>query len=382
MKKIYSSIILLALLIAGCSKKLILKNYYFNGKKNQITTKPVKQDFFVNKELGDSLKTKWILDVYGSFSNNSLTVYEKILFVSGLGGRITAFNLKTGKEFGVIKNKGEIRSAPIIKGRKVIFVLNDYKENFGTFHVYDLDYGTEKTVKIDYGSNNKLLTDGKLFYVLSNNGNLFAVNINAKVKWQIKTNEQTLCSPLMIEDYIVWGNQKGKIYVVNKNLKKILYSKNISGGFNSEVTGESKYFYIADINGIAYKIRINNGNVIWKYDTKAPVKNGITFDDKRAFIGNLNGDLFCVNKYSGELYWEKSLGGLIDTTPLIFKDNLIQPNLQKKVDIVSIRSGRIVKTIKVGGRCKTAPIYSNGMIFLGTDYGKIYTFVINGSANE
>ena len=374
--KIFIYLFVLSVALSGCAKPLIFVNFVSNyGDFNRVTSGGVKA-FYTDRTLGDSLKLIWNEKTHGGYANTFLRAYKDILFVPDLSGIITAFDFKTGKELGAIKNNGEIRAAPILYKTTLIFIVNNLNENYGTLHFYNLTNGWDYKVKIPFGSKGELLGTKENLFVLAKNGTLYKFNYQRRKLWQTNATGLTFCSPTLDANQIFFGNQKGELISVDSKTGKIWYRRKISAGFEGGITSFNGSLFIGDKNGIVYKVSTDEGRVVWKFDTGSKIKNFITFHNKQIFVGNLAGKLYSFNMDTGEVNWTSYIGGVINATPLIFNNYIVQPNLNKNTYIIDINNGKIKRTIKFDNKCRTAPGYYQGMLYFGIDNGEIYAYEV------
>ncbi len=366
-------LIVLSLLVASCGKPLMLKNKVFRNLNPYAFGRFSQRIFFVPKSIDDSLELSWTAETHGSYSNTSFIATDSVLYVGDLSGRITAFNKFTGKELGVIKNKGEIKVAPLVKGKTIVFISNELKESVFTIHFYDLRTGKESVKEFPGSCGNEMLAYKKYLYVLSDQGILYQFNFKGKMNWEVKSKVFTVSSPAGQQNSVWWGNTKGEIIGVDKN-GNVIYRRKHSSGFESGVSVRDIFLFLPTVNGTIVKFDLVKKEVVWRFDTKGKIKNFIVFNDKKVFAGNLNGTVYCLNINDGKLVWKTETGGVINATPLLFRNILVQPNLFKKVDLINTENGEIEKTIKFEKRVKSSPLYNTGMIYFGTDYGEIFAY--------
>ena len=88
----------------------------------------------------------------------------------------------------------------------------------------------------------------------------------------------------------------------------------------------------------------------------------------------MNGDFYTLDKKNGALIWMNSLGGLINTSPLIFDNLIIQLNLQKRIDLIDKTDGEILQQIEFDSRCRTTPIYFSNKLYFGVDKGEVFCY--------
>ncbi len=101
-------------------------------------------------------------------------------------------------------------------------------------------------------------------------------------------------------------------------------------------------------------------------------------DKKNVYAGNLNGDFFSLNKNTGELNWQIQTKGIINTTPLITNDFIVQPNVDKKVLFINPSNGTIENAIEFDRRTKLTPVLYDSLLFLGSDRGILHAYKCYG----
>ena len=119
MKKII--IILSFSLIVGCSSSYIKVPVPKSENSYDMFGKTGKREFYIAQSIGDSLIKKWEAETNGSFPNSSITVYDSLVFINDLSGRVYCIGLNTGKTLGQLKNKGAVYTSPVIDNSTLIF---------------------------------------------------------------------------------------------------------------------------------------------------------------------------------------------------------------------------------------------------------------------
>jgi hypothetical protein len=119
--KILSLILLLSLF--GCGRSIIKVVTQLDDEPYQMFGKTPSREFFIPVEVTDSLNLLWENDIYGTFPNSSVSVYDELVFVNDLSGRIFCFNINDGKEIGKIKYDGAVYSTPIPFKTTIVYFL-------------------------------------------------------------------------------------------------------------------------------------------------------------------------------------------------------------------------------------------------------------------
>ncbi len=375
LRRILIILTVLALSLFSCSKPLILQKYRFKKSGAVFFGKTPHRNFYVPETISDNPDSLWEAETHGSYSNSSFIVYDSLLYAPDLSGRIYAFRKTNGKEIGVIKNKGEIAVAPVLKNKKIVFVLNELKERIFTVHFYSLNNGKEVVSEFNGSCRNELLVLNDKIFLLSDNGVLYKFDFNGKKIWEIKTKTESVSSPVGWNKQILWGNLKGEIVSVSEK-GKITFRKKISEGFEGGVVIVNNNLIIPTVDGTLINYDLENKRIAWKFETGSGIKNFPVHNNKDIFTGTLNGKVFSVNLKTGKENWRISTGGLINTTPLLFKNVLVQPNLFKRVDFINVQNGKVIHTINLEGRAKSSPCYDSGIIYFGIDYGEILAYKV------
>ena len=378
LKNLFIYISVLAIIsIAGCTKPLILKNIIADKKGHLMFGSSPERNFFIPEVLPDSLEHRWTAETEGGFGKNSVVIYDTLIVVGDLAGIIYAFGASYGYLIGKEKYKGSISVAPALTSFRVFFVLNDFDEPYFTLKFYDYIQGKILDETIVPGSCNNeliLLEDGLL--VLTERGKLVKFNLVAFKEWEVDTDELTICSPAYSDNIVVFGNMKGEIIGINIEKREVEYREKISSGFQSGISISDGYGYIADRDGILYKIDISNGDVQWRYDSGSRISSMPATDEKSVYCGNLKGEIFSLNKIDGKLNWKIATEGIINTPPLVFKNVLIQPDGNKKAHFISVDSGEIIKILEFDRRVKMSPVYNDNTLYFGTDNNQIHSYKV------
>lgn len=367
--------VLLALIAGGCSSSIVIKDAKYESPSYSMFGENPARNFYVPADLGDSLKLKWEGEINGSFSPTSITAYENNIFVPDLSGRVYAFNSENGKELGFIKYKGAIVPAPVVNNFILTFPLTEYKENNSSIYNYNFRSGQEESkyeVQGKVESEPVKTKDGIIF--LTEQGKAFKYdNGNSRV-WEFDSKGFIHSSAAMAGGRLIFGNDKGIIYILNSENGSLIHEEKTGTGFEGGFTISGDTAFTADNSGVIYAVNMNSGSVFWKFSTGYKINVFPAVDNNFVYIGNLRGDIYKLQRNDGKPVWKISTGGVINTTPLLFNDYLLQPDLNKKIYFISLSSGKIRKTLNYDGRVKLSPVYYKETLYLGVDNGKVMAY--------
>lgn len=336
------------------------------------------REFYVPVNVSDTLQLLWENSVNGSFTNSSVSVYDDLVFVNDLSGRVYCFRLEDGKQLGKIKYKGAVYSAPIPFNNLLIFPVALEKENLTELVYYNFSAGKELDVIELPG---RVLTemvaveDGVIFN--TEIGAAFKFDLHGNKIWETITKVPTRSSPSMKNNLYIFGNDNGEIIALDASTGDSVYVSTIGGSFFGGSTIVDNVIYIGNNNGKLFALNFDDGKVIWEFDSGARILMTPAVDDKNIIFGNLAGNLFSLNKSDGKVSWKTEFKGVLNTTPLLTENMIIVPEVFFAFHLVNKFDGKIVKDYYLDGRAKFSPVYFRNILFIGYDNGNIraYEFV-------
>ena len=145
-------------------------------------------------------------------------------------------------------------------------------------------------------------------------GNIYLSGIdNVFLKKKIGKNKFSLShaisSPLLIENNIIFSDDKGTIFKITESGKK-LWHKNIYNKAYKRIYKKlvfsiyKKNIYIADNIGFIYSIKLETGELNWIKNHGIPLKSNIKVYKNKIFLINQDNRLICFNIKDGSKMWD------------------------------------------------------------------------------
>lgn len=364
--------------LLGCTKDIVIKNTSVEAESLAMYGKNPQRNFYYDIEKKYNLDLEWNSETHGNFGNTSFVIYDTTLITTSLSGRVTAFNLFSGKKVGELRYNGEIEQTAIINNISLIFILNELKEKYSTLVIYDFKNSREiNSVRLNGKFNNELLLVGKNIFVISDFGDLYSFSPIGSILWKKQLGFEVHSNPAADDQFIYIASLDGKLLKINKDNGDTIYDKIVSRGFQSGISLDSNNIYIGDIEGNIFSITKLNGDTNWKFKTSSKIISTPALDRKNIYVGNLNGDLYSINSNNSELNWFHKSNGLINSPCIVFENLIIQPNLFMKIEILDKNDGQILNLIKYDSRVRTTPIFYKDKLLIGVDKGEIYCYSFN-----
>lgn len=370
--------VMFSFVLIKCSQPIILKNKIDEQKGILQFGITSDRNFFVDKNISYTLEQIWSNETYGSFSNSSLLVYDKYLFVSDLSGRLFVFDRLNGKQIGYEKFSGEILVSPIINSFRIYIPVNNSEKKYSTIITFDFLQGKIlNELKIDGKINFELIKADDGILVITNKGEICKVNFIGDLEWKVKLDFEIISNASLKNNLCFLGNNKSELILFDLAKKEIIKKIKLQSNITSGIAFENDFLFFTTEDGTVYSYNYVNNKINWYVKTNS---KAITFpvqDSKNIYIGNLGGEYFCFEKISGKIIWKFSSNSLFNSTPLLFNNLIVIPDNNKKVYLRDVKNGNVLSTLNFERRVKLTPLFYEGIIYFGVDRGEIYAYKVS-----
>tara|TARA_A100001015_G_C15020772_1_gene727861 strand:- start:777 stop:2078 length:1302 start_codon:yes stop_codon:yes gene_type:complete len=198
---------------------------------------------------------------------------------------------------------------------------NNLKNNIG-IRDYDGELKIFKKVKYKKISNSLLSQSDIIFgknylIIFDGDGSLIKLDKDYNIIWKknyySKLEKKT--KPFLFlkkkDNILIVADNISKLYAININNGDLIWSKNHSSAFNSEIKIFGENFFISDLNNLFMSISIKNGVENWSFQSedffiKTLNKASVVADNKTVYFLNTIGDLTALDIKSGFLKWQIS----------------------------------------------------------------------------
>jgi len=216
-------------------------------------------------------------------------------------------------------------------------------------------------------------------------GNIFLSSVNNNfLKKKVGKNKfsisKVLSSPLIVDDNIIFSDDTGTIFNINKkgkiNWKKNIYKKIYKKIYkNLTFIIYKNHIYIADNIGFIYKITLENGELVWIKNHGIPLKSNIKIFNNNIFLINQDNRLLCLDVITGSLIWD-----VRSISTFIKSQNFLGLAISEKGDIFMLgSSGDLFKINSRSGRVYWSLNVTDSLSAYDTDFFKSSDIVIDES---
>ena len=184
---------------------------------------------------------------------------------------------------------------------------NGTLKSISKFKFSKIDNFNQLEPEIIFDKNNVIFFDDK--------GSILKFDSFSKLIWKKNyyTKAEKKSKPILFfannKNTLVVADSIAKYYAININNGELLWSKNNSAPFNSQVKIYKDKFFAIDFENILRCYSIKDGTELWQVKTdqsfiKSQKKLSLVIVDNNVYFNNSIGDVSAVNIASGDLLWQ------------------------------------------------------------------------------
>ena len=265
--------------------------------------------------------------------------------------------------------------------------------NFDTNFKKISDYKFSKIKKFEFYQPELFFTNSDEIIFFNGKGTIFKLNQNLKEIWKINNynKKEKKLNPILyfaqIDNKLIVNDSLSKIYSVDLNTGKILWSRYSNSSFNSNIKVFKDKFYTIDFDNVIRAISSKNGNELWNFQTensfiKSEKKLSIVIKDEIIFFVNNLGDVTALDVNNGSLVWQTPTqtntiyqnAFSLENSDLVFENNTIYfSNNKNEFFSIDARTGAVKWAQSINSNLR--PTIIENLIFTVSNEG--YLFIID-----
>ena len=254
-------------------------------------------------------------------------------------------------------------------------------------------YKFSKVSQFDYYQPELLITEKNTLIFFDDKGTILNFSNDNKLIWKnnIYSKNEKKQNPVLYfasnNKFIVVADTIAKYYAISLDTGKLIWSKNSSAPFNSQVKIFKDKFFVIDFENILRCFSLKDGKEVWNVKTE---KSFIKSQQKLSFIINNNrlvfintlGDLSSIDIETGNLIWQtptqstaiyENYFSLKNSDLIAENNNIYFSNNQNEFFAIDERNGVIKWKQTLNSNLR--PTFADGLVFTITLEG--YLVVID-----
>ena len=176
-------------------------------------------------------------------------------------------------------------------------------------------YKFKKIEQFEYTQPELYFTESNSIIFFDNKGSIINFNQKSQIIWKKNyySKQDKKNNPILFfagnKKTLIVADNVARYYAINLSDGELLWEKNNSSPFNSQVKIFKDKFFAVDSENILRCFSIKNGKELWNYKTdksfiKSPQKLSLVINNNRVIFMNTLGDVSSVDIENGKLLWQ------------------------------------------------------------------------------
>lgn len=193
--------------------------------------------------------------------------------------------------------------------------------------------------------------------------------------WGASTNVRTKSSPVLNQDILYFGNDKGSVFAYDSR-GELVWKYDTGSNTEAPPLVFGGTVFVGSADGYLRALDKNSGKLLYSYKTDNKISGSANYWEASSKSGIVFGSydyfLHCIEPNSGKLLWKVETDNYINGTPAVFGDRVIFGGCDGILRVVDVLTGRETDTINIGVYIASSPAIYFGRAFLGDYDGELY----------
>ncbi|MFH0829893.1 MAG: PQQ-binding-like beta-propeller repeat protein [Candidatus Aenigmatarchaeota archaeon] len=283
------------------------------------------------------------------------TVYEGNVFVASNDGRVYALSDTDWSTVWQSDAYSGTKTTPLQLDGRLIFGSGSHVVALDVYTGQQLwDYTGSATAQ--FNSNPSALPDGSMFYIGSDDGNVYAFDAQAgSVEWTYQTGGAVKSSPALDSGTVYAGSDDGYMYALSATGGDLVWRTQAVGRIRSSPTVSSQnmlFFGVvrSDGTGAIYSLDGDNGNVEWSRTMSSAVESTIALDNRTGviYVGSNDGYVYALDGDNGDITWSHLTGDAVTASPAITDAFILAGSQDGNIYGLSVSNGEVLWSYDTG----------------------------------
>jgi len=360
------------LFLSGCQHRLIKQPLPVGPLEWSQWDGNARQNFFIpTREKLSGLKLVKRIKLLSS-PGRTLLVSGDVLFVPTLDGKLTTFSLRTFKKIGQVKLPQKLAGTATLIHNDLIVALRFSKKSL--FRLNPLTGKKVWTVELGSIETEPLVTPPRIFVTTLYKGIVAVNDSTGKILWENHLSAQSHSSPNLIENRLVFGDDRGNLRAVKPATGDSLWTASLGGIIRTMPVGNAERLYIGTTRGDFFAVAAKTGRIVWKFSVQVRIFHEAAVTPEGIFVTANDGFLYKLSPKTGRLLWKRFLQGVAGTPPLVYGSQILLGTLEQRLLLIDRSSGEITQEITLKGRARTLPIVTQNFVIMGSENRWLYIF--------
>jgi outer membrane protein assembly factor BamB len=266
----------------------------------------IKDTAFLGKNLVFALDTNsgdqmWSLEINGDVFS-SPCVAKDMIIIGSMNKNLLAIDSSIGDLKWTFEALGEIWSSPSFNGDSIFVGCDD-----GFLYCLNLDGKLKWKTKLNgkIRSSSPCLSEDNLIFIGTQNGSVYCLDqSDGVIRWDKQVAKPVLSSAAVLKDKVFFGSSDKKMYCFYCDTGSMVWEFETSDRIWSSpaIAKNNMMLFFGSLDSHIYGLDISTGNQTWKFPTMNMIDSSPCIADNMLFFGGRDGILYVFGSEKDEYY--------------------------------------------------------------------------------
>jgi len=187
-------------------------------------------------------------------------------------------------------------------------------------------------------------------------GNLYALDLQGKLKWTFSARDALWARPALIQSTIYLPGMDHHLYALDVTSGRQIWATDLGGALlDTPAVGQSNMLYIGTLGKELLAVDAVSGKVVWRTALANGVWASPALGKDGLYVGDLSGNFYALNPADGKILWQNKPDGPITATALVTDQQVIVGTEVGSL-IAYDPGGKVLWNQKINGTLYTSPV--------------------------
>jgi outer membrane protein assembly factor BamB len=211
-----------------------------------------------------------------------------------------------------------------------------------------------------------------------------ALSLPAKLRfrWRFETGDEIKSSPVIAENALFIGSDDGKLYKLRVQDGTLLWAFTAGASIEASPLVLDKV-YFGDLTGIFYALELKSGRVQWKYQTGSQIIGSANYyfppygNFPWLVVGSYDNKIHCINAISGMGIWTYRTKSYVNGTPAVRANRIVTGGCDAFLYSIAAQSGAELGKTDTGSYIAGSPALYGNYAYVGNYGGRLVCVDLN-----
>lgn len=217
-----------------------------------------------------------------------------------------------------------------------------------------------------------------MIFAPSSDYNLYALDMQGKLVWKFTAEQALWGQPVLDGTNVYLGSMDHKVYALNMNTGKLVWSSELNGSILGALTlGSDGVLFAGTLGDSVYALNTSSGKIIWQQQLSSRIWSAPAIGNGSMYVGDQAGKIVSLSTDTGKENWSIQPDGPVLGSPLVLSDLIVigtgmkDPKTERSSLVAVDAEGKIIWSQSITGKLYSTPVFAGDLILVAPVEGEV-----------